>query len=143
MAVVFISPKKRQKVFFLGIAITLMLFLIFVSFAVFLAKPAEVPQTLVFNKPKVSIDIGIFDSDQFKGLKSYAQMQTQYTYRATTEDNKVKIGIISAESEEEAKATLSSMGLAIAEIKEVQTGRSNPFTPYYQSEAVPTTEAEE
>lgn len=139
MAVVFISPKKRQKMFFLGITAIFFVFLLFVSISVFLAKPAEVAQTLVFNKPKVSIDLGIFDSDQFKKLKSYTGMEIQYSYKAVAEDNIIKTGFISAESEEKARTTLTNMGLTVSEIKEVEVGRSNPFTPYYSASVEETT----
>jgi predicted tellurium resistance membrane protein TerC len=133
MAVVFISPKQRQKVFFMGITIIFLLFLIIISLGVFLSGPKDVSPVLVFNKPKVDIDIKIFDSSQFKDFQSFIQMETQYSYKATSKDKKLKTGFVSAVSMEQAKAILEGMGLKVSELKEVEIGRDNPFTPYYGS----------
>jgi predicted tellurium resistance membrane protein TerC len=133
MAVVFISPKQRQKTFFLGITVVFLLFLIFVSFAVFLAKPKQVPQALVFNKPKVNIDMKVFESEQFKKLRSFTEMEIQFSYIAKTKENKTVTGFISASSKEAAVKILEDIGLRVDEIKEVEIGRENPFTPYYET----------
>lgn len=136
MAVVFISPKKRQRVFFMGITIIFLLVLVVISFGVFLAKPKEVPSVLVFNKPKVSIDMAIFDSDQFKNLQSVPIMEPQYSYIATTRNNKKVTGFVTAPSLEQAETTLEGRGLNVSELKEIEAGRDNPFTPYYQSATI-------
>ena len=133
MAVVFISPKQRQKMFFLGIAIGFLVFLVVVFLGVFLSEPKEFSLALVFNKPKVNIDMGIFDSDQFKNLQLFPDMQTQYSYNGLTKDNKTQTGFIFADSEEDAKTMVSKMGLSVIEVKEAEIGRDNPFAPYYQS----------
>lgn len=131
MAVVFISPKQRQKMFFMGITAMFLLFLIIVFLGVFLSGPKEVPQVLVFNKPKVSIDMAIFDSAQFKELQPFIPMEIQFAYKATTKDKKAVMGFISSISEEKAIEVLKDKGLTVTEIKEAEIGRENPFTPYY------------
>ncbi len=134
MAVVFISPKKRQKVFFIGITVGLCVFVIFVSLLVFLAQPKKPEQQLVFNKPKVSIDMSLLDSDQFKNLEEFVSMEIQYSYKAyLAKVSETKSGYISAVSVEEAQKALEAMGLTVVEIKEVGPGRNNPFTPYYDA----------
>ena len=132
MAVVFISPKQRQRMFFIGITAIFLLILIIMSFGVFFSKPKAVSTALVFNKPQINIDMTIFDSDQFKNLQLFTHMQTQYSYKALTKDNKEKTGFISAASMNEARKVLESAGLAVTELKEVEIGRDNPFIPYYQ-----------
>jgi hypothetical protein len=132
VAVVFISPKQRQKVFFMGITAVFLLFLAIISAIVFLSGPKEVAPILVFNKPKVNVNIAVFDSEQFKNLEPFAGMEVQYTYTALTKQNKTQTGFISAVSVEAATAKLTSMGLKVSEVKEAQIGRDNPFTPYYQ-----------
>jgi hypothetical protein len=127
--------------FFMGITVILLLFLIIIFFGVFLAKPAEVSPSLVFNKPKVNIDMAVFDSDQFKNLQSFPEMQTQFSYTAVTRDNKTQTGLISAASIEQARTILQGIGLTVSEIKEAQTGRDNPFATYYQSVPPPATGA--
>ena len=126
--------------FFLGITVIFLLFLIIISLGVFLSKPKEVSSALVFNKPKVNIDMRIFDSDQFKNLQLFTEMKTQYSYKGVTQKNKVETGFISAVSIEEARTLLESKGLTISEIKELEIGRVNPFTPYYQPAVAPITQ---
>jgi predicted tellurium resistance membrane protein TerC len=137
MAVVFISPKKRQKTFFLGITIAFALFLIFVSLFVFLSKPKDVSETLVFNKPKVSINMEFLDSEQFEKLEPFEEMEVQYVYEVLTKNNVLKTGFISSTSLEQAKKILGSRGLNVKSIKETESGRETPFTPYYQSIVIP------
>lgn len=132
MAVVFISPKSRQKMFFMGITIIVVLFLLVVSLVIFLAKPKAVSPELVFNKPKVEINTKIFDSDQFKSFQPFTEMETQYSYKAKTKDDKIQTGFISAVSDDQARLILTSMDLSVLEIKEAEIGRENPFLPYYQ-----------
>lgn len=131
MAVVFISPKQRQRMFFMGIAVIFLLFLLVVSLGVFLSKPNEVLPELVFNKPKVNINMDVFDSEQFKNLQPFIEMKTQYSYKARTRNNKLQSGFISAVSIEQAKDILEGMGLTVLELEEAEIGRENPFTPYY------------
>lgn len=132
MAVVFISPKQKQKMFFWGITAVFLLFIVSVSFLVFLSEPKQPTQTVAYNKSKVNVDMSVFDTDQFKKLQPIAEMKIQYSYKATTKDNKPKNGSISAGSEEEARTILEKKGLTVSEIKEVNPGRKNPFVPYYQ-----------
>jgi len=139
MAVVFISPKQRQRMFFVGITIMFLLVLVVISLGVFLSKPSASSQTLVFNKPKVNINMSVFDTDQFKNLVAFTQMQTQYSYKATDKNNKSQTGFISADSLTAARTTLTNLGLTVSEIKEAEIGRDNPFTPYYQQIVAPAT----
>jgi hypothetical protein len=137
VAVVFISPAHRQKMFFMGITMVFLLILIIISLGVFLAKPSEVSTVLVFNKPKVNIDMGVFSSDQFKNLQPFTQMEIQYSYKATTKDGKSVSGFISANSKDEAQSVLTGRGLNVSELKEAEIGRDNPFIPYYQPAPAP------
>jgi regulator of protease activity HflC (stomatin/prohibitin superfamily) len=138
MAVVFISPKQRQRVFFLGITVLFLLFLLAVSLGVFLAKPKEVLPTMVFNRPKVDINMGIFDSPQFKALQPFSEMQIQYAYTATTKEGQQKTGFITAVSVDAAQEILKSSGLTVNSMQETEIGRENPFVPYYQQVVLPT-----
>ena len=140
MAVVFISPKKRQKVFFMGITVVFLLFVLFISLTVFFSQPKQNGSQLVFNKPKVNIDFTVFASDSFKNLEPFTEMEFQFTYQALTKDNKNVQGLISAVSVEVARTMLEAMDLKVGSIKEVEIGRENPFTPYYQDAIVPADE---
>jgi len=141
MAVVFISPKQRQKMFFLGITVIFLLFLAFISLAVFFSKPKQSSTVLVFNKPKVSIDMTVFDLDQFKNLQPFTEMQIQFFYSAVTKEKASVTGYITAASMEDARKVLENMGMRILNLKETEIGRDNPFEPYYQQVAVPATTA--
>lgn len=131
MAVVFISPKQRQKVFFMGITIIFLLFLAVAASVIFFSKPKEASQALVFNKPKVSVNLKVFDSEQFKNLQPFVEMQMQFSYSAVTKKGKQVNGFISAVSLDDARKVLESTGLSVVSIKEMEIGRDNPFTPYY------------
>jgi len=137
MAVVFISPKQRQKAFFIGITIILLLFLVATSFGVFLSSPKEVQTAMVFNRPKVSIDMSVFDSPEFQGIQAFPLMKPQFSYTATTKDNKPQEGFIVADSIDQAKKQLEDMGLRITQIKPVEVGRNDPFVRYYQQVVAP------
>lgn len=129
MAIVFISPKQRQKTFLVGIIITFSLFVIAVSFMVFLAKPEKVSQTLVFNKPKVTVDLKTLDSEVVKNLEPWVVIKTEYQYNAV-KDSEVVEGRIAAESYAKAKKALEDLGFSVNSLEEVKIGRINPFEPY-------------
>ena len=76
--------------------------------------------------------MAIFESDQFRNLQPFPEMQTQYSYKAVTKLGKARTGFIFADSIEDARTIITNMGLTVVEIKEVEVGRDNPFTPYYQ-----------
>jgi hypothetical protein len=80
----------------------------------------------------------VFDTDQFKSLEPFGQMQIQYSYKALTKTNQPQSGFISATSSDAAKAILEGEELVVLEIKEAQLGRDNPFVPYYKVIAAPT-----
>ena len=111
MAVVFISPKQRQKMFFMGITVMFLLFLVVISLGVFLSKPNEVSPVMVFNKPKVNIDMRFLIQTNLKIFSHFLQMETQYSYTATTKDNKSKTGFISAASADQARTILTRHGI--------------------------------
>ncbi len=132
MAVVFISPKQRQKVFFTGITVMFLLFLSIIALSVFLSKPKESVPTIIFNKTKINIKTEVFDSDQFKTLQPFMEMNIFYSYKAITKTKQPRGGFISAVSQNEARTKLEGSGLTVVEIKEAEIGRDNPFTPYYE-----------
>ena len=132
MAVVFISPKKRQQLFFIGLTLIFVLILIFIGAFVFLSQPQPVASELVFNKPKVIINFTALDSDQFKELVPFIQMQSQFVYSGTNEAGKTVGGFVEAASIDEATANLKALKITVTQIEEVEVGRENPFVPYYQ-----------
>ena len=109
--------------FFIGITVVLVLFLAAVSFGVLLSQPQQIPTAMVFNEPKVNINMQVFDSDQFKGLQPFPEMGIQYSYKATTGGNKPIEGFISAASVDQANTFLESMGLNVSELKAIEAGR--------------------
>jgi hypothetical protein len=132
MAVVFISPKQKQKNFLLGIIVVFFLFLGVFSSAVFFVPIKRADTGLVFNKPKVDINMSVFDTEKFKILEPIVEIKLQFDYKATTPDGKKIQGSISAASQEEAINALKSKNLKVAEIRELEAGRDNPFIPYFE-----------
>ena len=113
MAVVFISPRKRQRTFFVAITVALLLFLGFISLGVISSKPPKVDSTVVFNSAKINIDMSIFDSVRFKNLKSPPEMGIQFRYKALTKSKRAEEGFISSGSIAQAREKLEGMGLTV------------------------------
>jgi hypothetical protein len=130
VAVVFISPKHKQKTFLLGITATLGVFLVVVTLWVFLAQPSVPEGQLVFNKPKVSLNLNFLSSDQFASLEHFKRIPLQFSYTAVDQNQRNVKGFISAESEDDARKVLLEGGLSVTQIKQVNVGRLNPFIPY-------------
>ncbi len=139
MAVVFISPKQRQKMFFMGISGIALLFMGAVAIGVFFAPEKQVDQSVVFNEPKISVNTKIFDSDKFKNLVPFSDMEFQYSYTGVDANKKPFSGYISATSPDEAASKLTSQGYSNLNINQVQLGRDNPFAPYYARQIAPAT----
>lgn len=130
MAVVFISPKKRQKKFFIAITAMLILFLTFFAISIIPAKPKTVSPKIVLNKANIEINTSIFNQDKFKRLKPFSEMKKQFSYVATGKNKKIEKGVVSAESIKEAREIIEQSGWEVESIKEVNLGRNNPFSPY-------------
>jgi len=133
MAIVFISPKERQRTFFVAITIIFLLLLASLFLGVFIVEPKPNKSLIVFNRPKVDINTSVFDTPQFKSLQPMPKMDIQYAYEATNRFRRTETGFITATSKEEATNVLKERGLTVVDIKEVQPGRDNPFVPYYKS----------
>ncbi|HQK63592.1 MAG TPA: hypothetical protein PLF16_00405, partial [Candidatus Staskawiczbacteria bacterium] len=132
MAVVFISPKQRQRMFITGIASIFGLIVVIIAAIVFFSQPGAVAPELVFNKPKVTIDFSVLDSEQFGRLNEFKQMENRYTYEATVlETNEKVTGFTTAASYDDAKKKVEEMGYRVDKLEEVDVGRTNPFEPYY------------
>jgi hypothetical protein len=132
VAIVFISPKQRQKMFFLGITILFLLILVVISLSVFFARPKVVPVEQVFKKPKIDINFKVLDSEQIKSIELMGEIETQFSYQAKTDKGKTVSGKISAISKEKAQKALEEINLTQITLQESQIGRENPFVPYYQ-----------
>ncbi|MBU4204589.1 hypothetical protein KKE19_00195 [Patescibacteria group bacterium] len=132
MAIVFISPKEKQKVFILGIAGLFVLFVIVISLIVFLAKPKEIPAELVFKAPKIRINFDVLISNEIRNLEFFPEMEKEFNYTARTESGQEKSGNISAPSSEKAIEILTALNLSNITLEEIKIGRTNPFSPYYE-----------
>lgn len=132
MAIVFVSPKEKQKVFILGIGGIFFLILIIIGLGVFLARPKEVSTEEVFQAPKIEINFDILKSDKVKNLEFLPVLENEYNYKAQTAKGEPKSGRIAAYSQEEAKQILAGLGLSNITLEGIKIGRDNPFTPYYE-----------
>ncbi len=132
MAVVFISPKQKQKMFLTGIISGVTLIFIIVALLIMFSKPKETYNEFMFNKPKVTIDFSVFDSEQFKNLEPFSGLKIQFFYKARI-NNEEKEGMISAGSIEDAKKELEDLGYTVILIEETEIGRDNPFEDYDSS----------
>ena len=120
--------------FLTGIAGGFLFVMIFITLFVFTSKPAPNVAPVVFNKPKVSIDMSVFESEQFKNLQAFSVMDIQFKYSAFTQEKEPKNGFILASSKDHAREMLEAMGLQSISVQEAHIGRDNPFEPYYLNE---------
>lgn len=130
MAVVFISPKQRQKMFIIGITSVFGLLLAVIAAVVLFSQPSEdISEELVFNKPKVKIDFEILESEQFQSLQDFQEMEIRYSYIVVKNEEEIE-GYTTANSIEEARQKLENLGYEVYSITEAEMGRDNPFEDY-------------
>ena len=97
---------------------------------IFFSKPSKDQLSVEFNKPKVTINFKVFDSDQFKSLQSFDTIQFQFNYTAKDQTKKIVSGYIAADSKDEAMKMLQDKGFSDIELQDVSSGRDNPYVPY-------------
>ena len=137
MAIVFVSPKQKQRLFLAGIIALFVLVLISIAFFVFLSKPASTILQQSFKKTEIKINFEVLDSDKVKYLSVVEKMELQFTYTAVGPDDKPVVGKILAVSEEKALEDLRNMKLTNIVITASSPGRVDPFASYYQIKALP------
>mgnify|MGYP001599049646 CR=1 FL=1 len=132
MAIVFISPKERQKVFFLGITAVFVLILLVIALSVFFSKPrAEITGQAALINPKININFKALESDQATYITPMGTIDKIFAYVAADAKGVVKTGVIAFPTEDEARKFLLDKGWNINKLEELEVGRENPFTPYY------------
>ncbi len=130
MAIVFISPKQKQKTLIFGIIGLVSLVLIIIGLGVFLKKPKAIPSERVFKPPKIEINFEILESNQVKNLEVFEKIKKEFSYQEKTEDREIQSGKILAVSREEALESLKELGLSDIVLEEIEIGRENPFVFY-------------
>lgn len=133
MAIVFISPKAKQKIFFRIVTIILVLSLVVVSLVVMIAgfvnKNQTVPNVSV-NQPNISVNLDVIDSDKFLRLEPFINLETEFAYVVQNQDNKEIRGNMLAASKQEAQKLLEDSGVTVISLKEANIGNSQPFVSY-------------
>ncbi len=81
MAIIFISPKKQQRIIFWSATTVFMLALIGISAFMLLPEIKNqltiIPETEAFKMPDVKINFSIVDSDKVKNLEPFANIDLQ------------------------------------------------------------------
>ena len=137
VAIIFVSPKRKQKAFTWGITAVLILFLFIISLMVF---PPQFKNKLlnissqegVVVIPTVKIDFATINSARVKSLAPFELVETEFDYIGEDQALQKISGKISAKSLELARAALESTGLKVLSLTEANIGRNEPFIPYYQ-----------
>ena len=129
MAVVFISPKKKQKIFFTSVGFVFIVIFSLIMGWIFLLKPSA-QVSVEFNKPKVTINFKVLDQDQFKNLETFSSIQPQFSYTARDKSKKEVTGFVSADKKEDAMKILQDRGFSDISLVEILSGRDNPYIPY-------------
>lgn len=78
MAIVFVSPQKKQKIFITAASALLAVFLV-AAFVVFLVpelrnKPIEISEEEAYKTPDIKINFDIIDSEKVKDLESFSRI---------------------------------------------------------------------
>ncbi|MFA5877824.1 MAG: hypothetical protein WC845_00375 [Candidatus Staskawiczbacteria bacterium] len=137
MAIVFISPKERQKTLIVSIVGFFVIILTLISLSVFLSKSKETPIEQVFQAPEIRINFDVLKSDKITKLDFLPELRKEFSYTGKNSKGEAKAGKISSISEEEAMKTLTELGLSSITLEEITGGRINPFTPYYETAPPP------
>ncbi len=134
MAIVLISPRKRQKAVIWAIASLAVLMLLgaslFIFFPMFTNQINTIPDTGTYITPDIKLNFSIIDSNQVKNLTPFSIIETEFAYTAQDKNGKQVVGKISADDQESAKKSLEAIGLTVSNLQEINAGRSDPFVPY-------------
>ena len=131
MAIVFVSPREKQKAFLVAIVIFSVIVFAIIGLAIFLSSPKK-PQGAGsrFVAPQIEIDFDVLTSPEILNLVLMPEMDLQFSYKGINSSAQEQTGKISAPTERRAREILSNLGLVlIIELKEVGVGRENPFSP--------------
>ena len=134
MAIVLIKSKKQQGPLFWGIVLVVVLVLAGVSLVTFF------PQLLTNSQPpapgasydasEVTLNTSIMDSDKVKKLAPFVALETTFAYVVQDKEGSQIVGTISAASVASARGVLEDSGFKVISLKEVNTGRPEPFISY-------------
>ncbi len=134
MAIIFVSPKRKQRMFFLGMAMLLVLFLIIISLIIllpeFLNKTQNIPTEVSSNMPNVTINLNTIDSDVVKNLDIFSNLETEFTYVIQNQSGQQATGNIIAISKDSIQKIFEKRGIKVISLKEANIGRDNPFVSY-------------
>lgn len=134
MAIVFISPQKKQRMFFITIATLFVMVLFILSLITFIPKIEDklknIPENGALNIPDVKINFGTVDSEKVRNMELIREVEREFNYTVQGKDGKQISGRILAPDANGAQKSLEIMGFKILTIEEAVAGRSNPFAPY-------------
>ena len=135
MAIVFTSPKRRRRIFFRIIIISLIFLLFMIFLTIFPPQLKDETQDVspkgVSDSSSIKINFDVVDSSQFKNLDLFSDVQIKFNYVASDQNGRQVIGSILAVNKDSAKIILEETGLNVSILEESDIGRNEPFAPYY------------
>ncbi len=135
MAIVFISPQEKQRVFFRGVAIFAVLLLFIISLLIFLPgfvnKTSNTSTGVSSSNPNITINLSIMDSDKIKNLEPFnEEIGSVFIYTVQDKNGRKTTGNISAATKEQAQSLLEQSGFKVLSLEEMSVGRNDPFISY-------------
>jgi len=128
MAIVFISPKKKQQVIVFAIVGIFITALVVAGLLIFLSKPQPVAPTKVFHPPKIKINFSVLESKALAELEPFEnRVKKVFGFEAVDQDDNVVTGEVVVASEGRAKQVLKEKGFSKIKIILPKVGRDNPF----------------
>lgn len=134
MAIVFISPKAKRKIFFRAAAMLVFLILIVFSVVFLIIESLNAKLANLAPPPAatsgVAINFTIIDSPKVLDLEPFLGPKMEFTYLVEDNNGKQIQGNILAISKEDAKTLLEEAGFKVVSLKEIKIGRNEPFVAY-------------
>jgi hypothetical protein len=132
MAIVFISPPRRQRILIFSVIGFFVLAIAVIALDVYLTKPQAAQTEEYFTAPAIKINWSILESDQLTNLEPVPAIDKDFQFSAKDANGAPKSGFIYAASDVEATQMLKNLSLTSIALNELKPGRPNPFTPYYK-----------
>jgi|GEM_PF-6480159 len=136
MAIVFESPKRKQRIFVRILTVGLIGGLFLVSLLIFPPGAREAASDISGsgNQPVgPEINLDIFQSDQVQQLQPFSNAIVQFDYVGINAKGRHVSGTIVAANIDQATTLLQANGVQVTSISESVIGRGEPFSPPQRS----------
>ena len=134
MAIIFTSPKNKQRALLWVIIIISAVFLTAIFLLVllpeFLRNSQDIATETLKGQSDATISLNIGNQDKVNMLEPFVELEISFAYVVQDKDGKQIAGSISAADKAIAIKLLEESGFKILSLKEMNLGNDNPFISY-------------